>query len=130
MPRTSGIRSPVTRSTNYANQAKSLMPEGFEKELPGDDLANLLEFLTQKGKYVPIPLDRYATAIVSTKGMFIDENSTAERLIFKSWKPVEFDKVPFFLSDPQGDARKNVIYVKRAGRKIPAGDAEVGHAAV
>ena len=30
-----------------------------------------MEFLTQKGKYVPIPLDKAAT-VVSTKGMFFE----------------------------------------------------------
>ena len=33
------------------------------------ELIDLLEFLTQKGKYVPLPLDKVAT-IVSTQGMF------------------------------------------------------------
>ena len=46
---------------------KSLMPEGFEKQMKPEEFTDLLEFLTQKGKYVPIPLDKAAT-VVSTEG--------------------------------------------------------------
>jgi hypothetical protein len=87
---------------------KSLMPEGFEKQMSAEDLTNLLEFLTQKGKYVPIPLDKVAT-IVSTKGMFFDGASTAERLVLADWKPREVKGVPFLFVDPQGEKQKNVI---------------------
>jgi putative heme-binding domain-containing protein len=37
---------------------KSLMPEGFEKQVKKQEIVDLLEFLTQKGKYLPIPLDK------------------------------------------------------------------------
>src|SRR5205807_7536929 len=57
---------------------KSLMPEGFEKQVSRKDLADLLEFLTRRGKYLPLPLDRVATA-VSTRGMFYKPDAEAER---------------------------------------------------
>ncbi len=98
--------------------AKSLMPEGFEKQFKGDDLANLLEFLTQKGKYLPLPLDKAAT-VVSTRGMFYNEESTVERLIFSDWTPKTFDRVPFQLIDPQGDKARNVILLNSTNGKIP-----------
>src|SRR5207244_10085905 len=47
---------------------KSLMPEGFEKQLSNDDLVNLLEILTQRGKYLPLPLNQAATA-AHTRGI-------------------------------------------------------------
>jgi putative heme-binding domain-containing protein len=87
---------------------KSLMPEGFEKQLKADEIVNLLEFLTAKGKYLPLPIEKYATS-VSTKGMFFDEKSNVERLVFADWGPKTFDGVPFRLVDPQGDAKPNVI---------------------
>ncbi len=87
---------------------KSLMPDGFEKLLKRKDLADLLEFLTQRGKYLPLPLDKVAT-IVSTKGMLNDEESRGERLVFDDWKPKTFEGVPFHLVDPQGDRVPNVI---------------------
>jgi putative heme-binding domain-containing protein len=48
---------------------RTIMPEGFEKQLSEEEIANLLEFLTARGKYVPIPLDKAAT-IASTENIF------------------------------------------------------------
>ncbi len=104
---------------------KSLMPEGFEKTMKAEELTDLLEFLTQKGKYVPLPLDKVAT-IVSTKGMFFDEAGTTERLIFPDWKPKTFDEVPFVLVDPEKDTTKNVVMLYGPQGNDPAEDAEVG----
>ena len=87
---------------------KSLMPEGFEKQHTPIELRNLLEFLTQRGKFLPIPLEKLATA-VSTKGMFYSADADAERLIFADWKPKVVEGVPFVLVDPQGDKAPNVI---------------------
>jgi putative membrane-bound dehydrogenase-like protein len=97
---------------------KSLMPEGFEKVMKPAELADLLEFLTQKGKFVPLPLDKVATA-VSTKGMFNDESSPVERLIFPDWKPKVFEGVPFVLVDPEKDKRKNVVLLHSENGSIP-----------
>jgi putative membrane-bound dehydrogenase-like protein len=87
---------------------RSLMPDGFEKQLNRKELTDLLEFLTQRGKYLPLPLDRIATA-VSTRGMFYDEASPVERLVLKDWKSRTVEGVPFVLVDPQGDRARNVI---------------------
>jgi uncharacterized protein len=87
---------------------KSLMPEGFEKDLTKPLMADLLAFLSQKGKYLPIPLDKAAT-IITTRGMFFKENGEIERLVFKDWTPKEFNGVPFVLVDPQGDKLKNAV---------------------
>lgn len=97
---------------------KSLMPDGFEKQISQEDIVNLLEFLTQRGRFLPIPLDKHAT-IVSTKGMFYDEKSTVERLIFPDWKPKTFEGVPFVLVDPQGDRVENVIMLNGPRGKFP-----------
>jgi len=97
----------------------SLMPEGFEKQMKPEELTDLLEFLTQKGKYVPIPLDKYATSI-STKGMFFEDDGPAERLVFKDWTPKTFEGVPFVLTDPNGDKTKNAILLYGPnGKKAP-----------
>jgi putative membrane-bound dehydrogenase-like protein len=97
---------------------RSLMPEGFEKQLSKPDLVNLLEFLTQRGKFLPLPLDKIAT-IVSTKGMFHSEEATVERLIFPDWKPKVFQGIPFNLVDPQGDKYPNVIMLNGTNGTIP-----------
>jgi putative heme-binding domain-containing protein len=87
---------------------KSLMPDGFEKQLTRQELTDLLEFLTQRGKYLPLPLDKVGTA-VSTRSMFVSPDAPAERLIFDDWKPKTVDGVPFHLVDPQGDRTPNVV---------------------
>jgi putative heme-binding domain-containing protein len=87
---------------------KSLMPEGFEKQVTQDDIANLLEFLAQRGKYLPLDLRKVATT-VSTKGMFYNEEADAERLIFPDWSPRTFKDVPFVLVDPQGGRVANSV---------------------
>ncbi len=98
--------------------AKSLMPEGFEKQVTPDEIVNLLEFLTKKGKYVPLPVDKVAT-VVTTKGMFTSEEATAERLIFPDWNSKIFEGVPFLLVDPEGDRVPNAIMLYGDRGTIP-----------
>ncbi|MFM7248493.1 MAG: PVC-type heme-binding CxxCH protein [Planctomycetaceae bacterium] len=86
----------------------SLMPVGFEKQIKPEGFADLLAFLTAKGKYVPVPLDKAAT-VVTTKGMFFDPQGEVERLVFPDWKPKMVGSVPFVLVDPQGDTIPNAV---------------------
>jgi hypothetical protein len=94
------------------------MPEGFEKQISEAEFADLLEFLTAKGKFVPLPLDKVAT-VVSTRGMFHSKDSDPERLIFPDWTPKTVDGVPFILVDPQGDRVPNVILLNSTNGTIP-----------
>jgi putative heme-binding domain-containing protein len=97
---------------------KSLMPEGFEKQLSKDDLVNLLEFLTQKGKYLPLPLGKAAT-VASVRGMFYSEDNPAERLIFNDWSPKTFHDIPFNNIDPLSGLVPNVILLYGPEGRIP-----------
>jgi putative membrane-bound dehydrogenase-like protein len=97
---------------------KSLMPDGFEKQLAEGDLVNLLEFLTQRGKYLPLPLAKAAT-IVSTRGMFLHEDTPAERLVFADWGPKTVAGVPFLLVDPQGSRVPNAVLLYGPQGKFP-----------
>ncbi len=97
---------------------KSLMPEGFEKQVSPEALADLLEFLTHHGKYVPLDLSKVAT-VVSTKGMFYSEDAVVERLIFPDWSPKTFEGVPFQLVDPRGDRIPNVVMLYSPNGSIP-----------
>jgi hypothetical protein len=90
-----------------AASQKSLMPEGFEK-LPEEELVDLLEFLAHRGKYLPLPL-KGAANIVSTRGMFTNSESQAERLVFPDWGPKTVGEAPFSLIDPRADTIPNVI---------------------
>lgn len=105
-----GKRHPFQRDDLEAltETDKSLMPEGFEKQVSAAELTDLLTFLTQKGKYIPLPLDKAAT-VVTTKGMFFAPEGEVERLVFPDWKPKTVDGVPFVLVDPQGDKAKNAV---------------------
>jgi hypothetical protein len=94
------------------------MPEGFEKQVSRKELTDLLEFLTQRGKYLPLPLERVAT-VVSTKGMFYGEEVRGERMVFADWKPKTFEGVPFNLVDPDGERVKNAILLYGPEGAIP-----------
>lgn len=97
---------------------KSLMPEGFEKQVTKTDIVDLLEFLTKKGKYLPLMLDKVAT-VVSTRGMFHGEEVRSESMIFDDWSPKLFEGIPFQLVDPQGEKRPNAILLYGPNGEIP-----------
>jgi putative heme-binding domain-containing protein len=103
---------------NLQASPKSLMPEGFEKQVKPEEIRDLLEFLTLRGQYVPIPLDKVATA-VSTRGMFHDQNAATERLVFSDWGPKVFESVPFLLVDPQDVKVNNAVLLYGPQGKIP-----------
>lgn len=103
---------------DFQPSANSLMPVGFEKQIPPNGLADLLAFLTARGKYVPVPLDKVATA-VSTKGLFYDPASEVERLVFPDWKPKQVEGVPFVLVDPKGDQVPNVVMLRGPEGYLP-----------
>jgi uncharacterized protein len=102
----------------FAASKKSLMPEGFEKQVPPEGVADLLAFLTKRGKYTPIDL-RPVTTVVTTRGMFFSPDSTIERLIFPDWSPKTFQGVPFSLVDPQGDRVPNAIMLYGPSGETP-----------
>jgi putative membrane-bound dehydrogenase-like protein len=91
-----------------AGSNKSLMPEGFEKQLKEPEIVDLLEFLARPGKYLPLLLDKVATA-VSTRGMFYSLDAAGERLVFSDWKPKTFKDIPFYLVDPRDGKTPNVV---------------------
>lgn len=97
---------------------KSVMPEGFEKQVKPAELNDLLEFLTQRGQFVPLDLRKVATS-VSTRGMFVSRDADAERLIFDDWSPKTFAGVPFVLVDPQGDRVPNAVMLKAENGTFP-----------
>jgi putative membrane-bound dehydrogenase-like protein len=97
---------------------KSLMPEGFEKQVSPQEFRDLLEFLAARGKYLPLDLRKVAT-VVTTRGMFFSEGAEAERLIFPDWSTKTFDDVPFQLVDPQVDRVANAVLLYGPQGKLP-----------
>ena len=108
---------------------KSLMPEGFEKQATPEQLAHLMAFLTRPGKYLPLDLRKVAT-VVSTRGMFYDENITVERLVFDDYSPKTVEGVPFLLVDPEGVSRTERHPPEQPQRRFAAADAAVRRASV
>ena len=91
-------------------------------------MADLLAFLTKRGKYLPIDLRPVAT-VVTTKGMFFSEDSPIERLIFPNndWSPKTFQGVPFLLVDPQGDRVPNAIMLYGPSGQTPPKMPKIRH---
>ena len=115
-----GKRHPIQRDAidEFAASPNSLMPVGFEKQIQPQGFADLLTFLTARGKFVPLSLEKVATA-VSTKGMFYDPHSMAERLVFADWGPKQFQGIPFTLVDPQGETIPNVVMLNGPNGYLP-----------
>ncbi len=102
-----------------AASTKSLMPEGFEKQVKKEELIDLLTFLTTRGKFVPITLDKAAT-IDSTQGMFFSKTAAIERLILPDWSPRTVKGVPFQFVDPVKTSRPNAIMLYSKNGAIAA----------
>ncbi|MEZ6057356.1 MAG: ThuA domain-containing protein [Planctomycetaceae bacterium] len=102
----------------FIASTKSVMPEGFEKTITKPEFIHLLEFLTHKGKYLPLDIRKVATSI-STKSMFVSETNDAEKLIFPDWNPKTFKDVPFLLVDPKVDTVPNAILLYGPNGKFP-----------
>ncbi len=98
---------------------KSLMPEGFEKQMTKEELVDLLEFLTDKGKYLPLPVENVAT-VISTEPMFSDgPNNSSDRIVLPEWKPVIVGPIPFVVVDPMGGKRANAILLNGPNGRLP-----------
>ncbi len=97
---------------------KSVMPEGFEKQINEQGLSDLLEFLTDKGAYLPLPLGKAATA-VSTKGLFHGGDNGPDRIVFPNWSPKMVGEVPFQLVDPQGKSVPNIVLLNGPNGTLP-----------
>ena len=94
------------------------MPEGFEKQINEQGLSDLLEFLTDKGAYLPLPLGKAATA-VSTKGLFHGGDNGPDRIVFPNWSPKMVGEVPFQLVDPQGKSVPNIVLLNGPNGTLP-----------
>jgi uncharacterized protein len=115
-----GKRVAIQRSEidEFQPSPNSLMPVGFEKQIKPEGFADLLAFLTKRGRFLPLPLEKVATA-VSTRGMFHDQHAVGERLVFPDWGPKQFRGVPFSLVDPQGQSVPNVVMLQGPIGSLP-----------
>jgi putative membrane-bound dehydrogenase-like protein len=110
---------------------KSLMPDGFEKQLSKSDFSDILEFLATPQRFVPLRLSSVATASSDAplfggrggpQGALADgkgRNGSGNRrgpggfggplLALDDWKPKTVEGVPFSLVDPRQGVVKNII---------------------
>ena len=98
--------------------AKSLMPEGFEQQMTVVEITDLLAFMTQKGKYLPLPLDKAATAN-SVKPLFGGPDDHGSRLVLADWSAKVVNGVPFVLVDPRGETANNVVLLHGPNAALP-----------
>jgi len=110
---TQGKRETVLREDieQLTASNKSLMPEGFESLMSREEMSDLLGFLTSKGKYVPLGLESVAT-VSSGRGLFYNEKSERERLVFEDWTQKFVGEIPFVVIDPVSGAKPNIVMLR------------------
>ena len=97
---------------------KSLMPEGFEKQITAGAVERPAGVPHQPGQ-VPAARPPQGGHDRQHQGMFYDANSPIERLVFRDWSPKIFEGVPFLLVDPQGSRVPNVILLHGPNGEFP-----------
>lgn len=110
--KTSVLRTDIDQ---FLGSQKSLMPEGFEKQVTREELSNLLEFLTQRGSFSPVDFSDIATA-KSDFGLF-NEGEGVYRL--DDWSDRTVQGVPFTFVEPQDGEVNNFILLHSDRGSIP-----------
>jgi uncharacterized protein len=118
---TQGKRETVLREDieQLTASSKSLMPEGFESQMSRSEMTDLLEFLSSKGKYLPLSIESVATAS-SGRGLFTKETSSGERMIFDDWSPKMVGEIPFLVVDPMAGVKPNIVMLRGPKNSITA----------
>ncbi|WP_197439950.1 PVC-type heme-binding CxxCH protein [Calycomorphotria hydatis] len=102
----------------FITSRQSLMPEGFEKNMKPEEIRDVLEFLTTKGKYLPLDLRKVCTTS-TYKDMFYPNDSFGGRLMFNEWKTLKHKGIPFDLIDPAGGRTRNALMLRGAYGEYP-----------
>lgn len=101
------------------SSVKSVMPEGFEASISKPEMADLLAFLNNRGRFTPLTLSTAAT-LSSAKGLPGFRGAPGDRFELKSYGTIEIERVPFEISDPQEGRVANMIALQGAGGRGPA----------
>ena len=99
--------------------AKSLMPEGFEASISKQEMADLLAFLNNRGRYTPLTLSTAAT-LSGAKGLPGFRGAPGDKFELKNYGTLEIEGIPFEIQDPQEGRVANIIALQRAGGRGPA----------
>ncbi len=97
---------------------KSLMPEGFEGLISKQEMADLLAFLNNRGRYTPLTLSTAAT-VSGAKGLPGFRGAPGDKFELKSYGTLEIEGVPFEIQDPQEGRIANMIALQGAGGRGP-----------
>ena len=100
---------------------KSLMPEGFEASISKQEMADLLTFLNNRGRYTPLTLSTAAT-LSGAKGLPGFRGAPGDKFEMKVYGTFEIEGVPFEIQDPQEGRIANMIVLQGA-RRGPGGPA-------
>ena len=104
-PRARSTPCCATTSRSSIASTKSLMPEGFEKQVTPRRAGEPAR-VPHAARQVPAAAAATRSAtVVSTRGMFYSEDAPVERLIFADWSPKTFDGVPFHARRSAGRPR-------------------------
>jgi len=115
---TMGKRETIPRADieQLTPSTKSVMPEGFEAQLSVEKMTDLLEFLTTRGKYLPLDL-RQAATLPTDRPMFY--GGEGEVLMLDDWGPKVVAGVPFTLLKPSNGRTANAIMLYGPEGRIP-----------
>jgi hypothetical protein len=115
---TQGKRETLPRADidQLAASDKSVMPEGFENQISVSQMTDLLEFLTARGKYLPVDL-RSAATLPSDRPMFY--GGSGEVLELADWSMRKVGEVPFTLIRPAEGRVANVIMLYGPNGRVP-----------
>ncbi len=118
---TQGKEEQVLRSEieEMSASAKSLMPEGFEASISKQEMADLLTFLNNRGRYTPLTLSTAAT-LSGAKGLPGFRGGPGDKFEFAKYGTVEIEGVPFEIQDPQEGRVANIIALQGTGGRGPA----------
>lgn len=98
---------------------KSLMPEGFEGSISMQEMADLLTFLNNRGRYTPLTLSTAAT-VSSAKGLPGIRGAPGDKFELKNYGTLEIEGVPFEIQDSQEGRVANMIALQSANGRGPA----------
>ena len=110
--KTSLLRSDIEQ---FIGSTNSLMPEGFEKQITRQELTDLLEYLTERGTFVPLDMTNVATA-PSDFGLFNPGEGVFD---MDDWSKKKVKGVPFEFIASKDAKAKNVILLHGPLGSIP-----------
>ena len=95
------------------------MPEGFEKTVPPEGLADLLAVPRAEGEVPAARPPQGRDGRPRRRGCVSETGPNPARLVFEDWGPKVVDGVPFALVDPQGDRVPNAVMLHGPIGTIP-----------